>query len=304
MPVWRGRRNILTIAVEGVSPYETAAAVPMALSLFHSLFNITNSCLLVWFVPQIERLTQYMVKGRSEDEEVEYRLKYINGGIMNTGEMNIELAKKEIGEFAKRMVRMYHFIPNLMEMPQSSKDYKPLLSRIQHYEEISDRMEIEIADYLDKVRSEAISEESSLRMRGMLRIVDNLESIGDQNYQLAKMIDDKNNAGIQFSEEMVKNLNGIFSLVSEALEIMITNINLPYNNVDITNALEIENKINKCRDTLRLKHLEDIDNKVYKYSDGIYYSGIYSILEKMGDHIINVTESIVNAKHTTDKSLV
>ena len=296
--------NHLTIAVEGVSPYETAAAVPMALSLFHSLFNITNSCLLVWFVPQIERLTQYMVKGRSEDEEVEYRLKYINGGIMNTGEMNIELAKKEIGEFAKRMVRMYHFIPNLMEMPQSSKDYKPLLSRIQHYEEISDRMEIEIADYLDKVRSEAISEESSLRMRGMLRIVDNLESIGDQNYQLAKMIDDKNNAGIQFSEEMVKNLNGIFSLVSEALEIMITNINLPYNNVDITNALEIENKINKCRDTLRLKHLEDIDNKVYKYSDGIYYSGIYSILEKMGDHIINVTESIVNAKHTTDKSLV
>lgn len=296
--------NHLTIAVEGVSPYETAAAVPMALSLFHSLFNITNSGLLVWFVPQIERLTQYMVKGRSEDEEVEYRLKYINGGIMNTGEMNIELAKKEIGEFAKRMVRMYHFIPNLMEMPQSSKDYKPLLSRIQHYEEISDRMEIEIADYLDKVRSEAISEESSLRMRGMLRIVDNLESIGDQNYQLAKMIDDKNNAGIQFSEEMVKNLNGIFSLVSEALEIMITNINLPYNNVDITNALEIENKINKCRDTLRLKHLEDIDNKVYKYSDGIYYSGIYSILEKMGDHIINVTESIVNAKHTTDKSLV
>ncbi len=296
--------NHITIALEGVSPYESATAVPVALSLFHTLFNIMNTCVLVWFIPQIERLTKYMVKGSKEDEEVEYRLKYINAGILSTGEMSIELAKEEIREFAKRMIRMYDFIPNLMTMKQNNKEYKPLLSRIQHYEEISDRMEIEIADYLDKVRGETITEETSLRMRGLLRIVDNLESIGDQNYQLAKMIDDKNNAGIVFSEEMENNLNGMFQLVNEALNVMMHNLNLPYKEVEITEALDMEFKINKYRDALRLKHLEDIDNKVYKYSDGICYSGIYSILEKLGDHIINVTESIVNAKHTTDKSLV
>lgn len=296
--------NYLTISIEGVSPYVSAAAVPVALSLFHTLFNIMNTSILVWFVPQIEKLTSLMVQGSNEEDEVEYRLKYINTGFMNVGEVSIELAKKEIGEFAKRMVRMYNFIPDLMKMKQNSKEYKPLLSRVQHYEEISDRMEIEIADYLDKIRSESISGDSSLRMRGMLRIVDNLESIGDQNYQLAKMIDDRNNAGVHFSEEMEKNLSGIFELVGQALEIMMKNLELAYNNVEITEALEIETQINQYRDRLRVKHLEDIDNKVYRYSDGIYYSGIYSILEKLGDHIINVTESIVNAKHTTDKSLV
>ena len=296
--------NFLTISIEGVSPYVSPAAVPVALSLFHTLFNIMNTSILVWFVPQIEKLTSLMVQGSNEEDEVEYRLKYINTGFMNVGEVSIELAKKEIGEFAKRMVRMYNFIPDLMKMKQNSKEYKPLLSRVQHYEEISDRMEIEIADYLDKIRSESISGDSSLRMRGMLRIVDNLESIGDQNYQLAKMIDDRNNAGIHFSEEMEKNLSGIFELVGQALEIMMKNLELAYNNVEITEALEVETQINQYRDRLRVKHLEDIDNKVYRYSDGIYYSGIYSILEKLGDHIINVTESIVNAKHTTDKSLV
>lgn len=296
--------NFLTISIEGVSPYVSAAAVPVALSLFHTLFNIMNTSILVWFVPQIEKLTSLMVQGGSDEDEVEYRLKYINTGFMNVGEVSIELAKKEIGEFAKRMVRMYNFIPDLMKMKQNSKEYKPLLSRVQHYEEISDRMEIEIADYLDKIRSESISGDSSLRMRGMLRIVDNLESIGDQNYQLAKMIDDRNKAGVHFSEEMEKNLSGIFELVGQALEIMMKNLELAYNNVEITEALEVETQINQYRDRLRVKHLEDIDNKVYRYSDGIYYSGIYSILEKLGDHIINVTESIVNAKHTTDKSLV
>lgn len=296
--------NFLTISIEGVSPYVSAAAVPVALSLFHTLFNIMNTSILVWFVPQIEKLTSLMVQGSSDEDEVEYRLKYINTGFMNVGEVSIELAKKEIGEFAKRMVRMYNFIPDLMKMKQNSKEYKPLLSRVQHYEEISDRMEIEIADYLDKIRSESISGDSSLRMRGMLRIVDNLESIGDQNYQLAKMIDDRNKAGVHFSEEMEKNLSGIFELVGQALEIMMKNLELAYNNVEITEALEVETQINQYRDRLRVKHLEDIDNKVYRYSDGIYYSGIYSILEKLGDHIINVTESIVNAKHTTDKSLV
>lgn len=296
--------NFLTISIEGVSPYVSAAAVPVALSLFHTLFNIMNTSILVWFVPQIEKLTSLMVQGGSDEDEVEYRLKYINTGFMNVGEVSIELAKKEIGEFAKRMVRMYNFIPDLMNMKQNSKEYKPLLSRVQHYEEISDRMEIEIADYLDKIRSESISGDSSLRMRGMLRIVDNLESIGDQNYQLAKMIDDRNKAGVHFSEEMEKNLSGIFELVGQALEIMMKNLELAYNNVEITEALEVETQINQYRDRLRVKHLEDIDNKVYRYSDGIYYSGIYSILEKLGDHIINVTESIVNAKHTTDKSLV
>lgn len=295
--------DALTVSVEGVSPYMSASAVPVALSLFHSIFNLTNTFILVWFIPQIENLTRYMVKGEIE-EDVIYKLEYINSGFLNVGEMNVELAKKEIGEFAKRMTRMCRFIPNLLAMKSDSKEYHPLLSRVQHYEEISDRMEIEIANYLGQVGGEGLSQESALRVRGLLRIVDNLESIGDQNYQLAKLIDGRNTAGIHFSEEMNNNLKQMFELVDEALEIMLHNLEIPYKTVEIANAHAVENRINAYRDLLRKKHLDDINNKVYPYVDGIYYSGIYSILEKTGDHIINVTEAIVNAKVTKDASLV
>ncbi|MEG2070020.1 MAG: PhoU domain-containing protein, partial [Bacteroidales bacterium] len=294
----------LTVSLEGISPYTSAMAIPVALSLFHSIFNILNTCFLVWFIPQIEYLTQFMVKKNSQDEDEIFKLQYIDSGFLKVGEINIELAKKEIQVFARRMVKMYNFIPQMLDMKSEDKEFTHLLERTQNYEEISDRMEIEIANYLTKTSSDGLSTESSLRIRGLLRVVDNLESIGDQNYQLAKVIDNKNQQKVVFTPEMRANLQEMFDLVLEALKIMQHNLEIPYKTVEITEALKAENKINRFRDELRRKHLEDVDNNVYSYTNGIAYSGMYSILEKLGDHIINITESIVNAKHTKDQNLI
>ena len=294
--------NHLTIMIDGASPYVTASAIPIALSLFHTFFNILNTSLLVWFIPQIEVLTKLMVRTKSEEEDEVFKLEYIDSGFMKVDEIAIESAKKEIQVFARRVDRMFEFIPQLLDM-KDPKEYQLLLKRVEHYEGVSDRMEIEIANYLTKLSGEGLSAETSRRVQGMLRIVDNLESIADQNFQLAKLIDTKNDQKIWFTPEMRENINKMFELIRKALKIMEDNLTVPYKTVEISEALDIENKINQCRDLLRDKHLEDLKNKVYPYQTGISYSGAYALLEKLGDHIINVSEAIVNAKYTSDNSL-
>jgi len=292
-----------TVMIDGNSPFVTASAIPMALSLFHTSFNLLNTSLLVWFIPQIEKLTGYMVKMRKDEEDEVFKLQYIDSGFMKVDEIAIESAKKEIQVFAQRVDRMFEFIPKLLDM-KDPKEYQLLLKRVEHYESIADRMEIEIANFLTKVSNEGLSAETSRRVQGMLRIIDNLESIADQNFQLAKLIDTKNQQKIWFTPEMRENLNKMFDLTRKAIKIMEENLTVPYKTVEIHDALEVENEINQYRDLLRQKHLEDLNNKVYPYPTGISYSTMYALLEKLGDHIINVSEAMVNAKYTSDSSLL
>ncbi|HOS17317.1 MAG TPA: Na/Pi cotransporter family protein, partial [Bacteroidales bacterium] len=237
--------NELTLVLDGSSPFVEAAAIPFALSLFHSLFNIVNTGILIWFVPQIEKLSGYLVKQKEDEEEI-FKLQYIDSGFVKLGELGLGSAKKEIQVFAKRVLRMYAFIPQLINL-KDRKQYRLLLERVEHYESISDQMEIEIANYLTKLSSGNLTDESTLRIRGMLRAIDNLESIADQNFQLAKMIDDKNERKVWFSPKMREDLDKMFNLVNNALQIMNENLHKDYQEVEILSALDVEEKINAYR---------------------------------------------------------
>lgn len=295
---------ILTEKWFGANPYVNLAVIPVALSLFHTFFNLCNTLLLVGFIPQIEKMTEFLVKKKPVDKDEIFKLEYIVGGFTATAEIAVESADKEVRHFAERMVRMFNFIEPLLNMKHDDKEYQPLLERIQHYEQISDSMEIEIANYLTKVSSEGLSQETNQRITGLLCIVDNLESIGDQNFQMAKLIEHKREDNLELTPEMKQNLTKMFSLVRNALAIMEQNLAKPYRTVEINDALNAENEINNFRDALRTKHLEDINNNVYSYQLGIIYSGMYALLEKVGDHIINISEAVVQVKYTSDQDII
>ncbi len=295
---------ILTEKWFGANPYVNLAVIPVALSLFHTFFNLCNTLLLVGFIPQIEKMTEFLVKKKPVDKDEIFKLEYIVGGFTATAEIAVESADKEVRHFAERMVRMFNFIEPLLNMKHDDKEYQPLLERIQHYEQISDSMEIEIANYLTKVSSEGLSQETNQRITGLLCIVDNLESIGDQNFQMAKLIEHKREDNLELTPEMKQNLTKMFSLVRNALAIMEQNLAKPYRTVEINDALNAENEINNFRDALRTKHLDDINNNVYSYQLGIIYSGMYALLEKVGDHIINISEAVVQVKYTSDQDII
>ncbi|MEE0977193.1 MAG: Na/Pi cotransporter family protein [Bacteroidales bacterium] len=266
-----------------------ALSIPVALSLFHSIFNITNTSVLVWFIPSIERIVSKIVP---INEEEDFRLKFIPTGFMAASELNIEPAKKEIESFSKRVLRMYNFIPELFE-EKDEKKFEQLMSRTRKYEEITDRMELEIANYLARVSENELSVNASYEISAMLRIVDNLESIGDSCYQLSIAIDGKKKQNISFTDEMTENLRTMFAFVREAVEVMNSNLSENYINVNGSKAKELETKINNYRDKLRTEHTEAIKNNDYSYQTGICYSNLYAQCEKLADFAINVTEAML-----------
>lgn len=266
-----------------------ALSIPVALSLFHSIFNIINTSVLVWFIPSIERIVSKIVP---INEEEDFRLKFIPTGFMAASELNIEPAKKEIESFSKRVLRMYNFIPELFE-EKDEKKFDQLMSRTRKYEEITDRMELEIANYLARVSENELSVNASYEISAMLRIVDNLESIGDSCYQLSIAIDGKKKQNISFTDEMTENLRTMFAFVREAVEVMNSNLSENYINVNGSKAKELEAKINNYRDKLRTEHTEAIKNNDYSYQTGICYSNLYAQCEKLADFAINVTEAML-----------
>lgn len=191
----------LTEAVVGSSPYIAVgmenynpSATPMALAFFHTFFNVINTLILAWFIPQIIKIVDWVVKIKAEDSEEEFRLKYITGGFMSTAELNIQSAKKEIENFSKRVLRMYTFLPSL-QTAKDEEEFSGIFKRISKYEAVTDRMEIEIAKFLTKVAEGDLSGEGSQKISSMLRIIDNLESIGDAIFQIAALRKNKREIG-------------------------------------------------------------------------------------------------------------
>ena len=280
-------------------PLYDRESVPLAISLFHTIFNVGNTIILAFFIPQILKIVNWMVKSKEEESEDEFRLTYISGNWLSTAELNLQSAKSEIEEFSKRVLRMYTFLPNL-RTAKNDEEFDSTMGRIVKYEGITDRMEMEISKFLTKVGSGDVSQHASERISAMLRIIDNLESIGDTIYQIAMTRQSKREDAVHFDAGLNANLDHMTDLVQQALDVMDRNLH-DYDHVDLDDAYRVEHEINTFRDRLRNQHLDALKLGVYDYAIGNAYSSLYALYEKLGDYVINVSEAIDSSrKHAED----
>lgn len=258
-------------------------AISYKLSAFHSIFNICNVCILIWGVKLIERTVCALIHPKEEDEEP--RLRFITGGMLSTAELSILQARKEIHLFAERTHRMFGMVQDLMHT-EKDDDFNKLFSRVEKYENISDNMELEIANYLNQVSEGRLSSESKLQIRAMLREVTEIESIGDSCYNLARTINRKRQTNQDFTEKQYEHIHFMMKLTDDALAQMIVVVEKPeHQSIDINKSFNIENEINNYRNQLKNQNILDVNNKEYDYQMGVYYMDIIAECEKLGDYV-------------------
>jgi phosphate:Na+ symporter len=271
--------------------FESVKSVyPIGLAVFHTSFNIINTLVLIGFAPFIAKVATKMVPEKADDDE-EFSLKFINTGLFSTAEISIVQARKEILSFGTRLEKMFSFILTLIE-EEKPKKYQKLLARIEKYEKITDEMEVEIAEYLTKISEGEISHQSSKKIRAMLKMIDDMESVADAVYQLSRVLDNAKQNKIRLPEEQQKSMMEMYQLLREAYKQMIVNLEVDFTEADTSKAIHLEHKINKKRNNMRIQHVEDLKEKKYKHKVGTVYSDLFSISERIGDYIINVSEAI------------
>ncbi len=273
----------------GHSPFLEATAIPIGLSLFHTTFNILNTVIMIAFVGKIATLVTKMVPSSGEDEE--FHLEFIGMNIMPTPEISILEARKEVAKFAKVTTKMSEFTETLITKKQD-KSRRKLMEKMKSYEEITDRMDVEISTFLAKVAEGNISEASSFRIRALLSINNDLERVGDIFYQVSLTIQRQLDSEQWFSKDQIKNLVDIYGLLDHALAVMRKNLNSDYSSVKMEEALEAERAINAKRNELRREYLKKVEKGEYNVKDAINYIELINGCEKLGDHVINVTEAV------------
>ena len=276
----------------GVDPRNVTnpAVLSFVLAAFHTTFNISNTLILIWFIPWIEKLVCMIIKPKTVEEEEEFRLHFISGGIMQTPELSILEAQKEIISFADRIKRMFNMVQELLETKEESAFVK-LYSRIEKYEGISDNMEIEIAKYLDSVSDNHLSDESKAKIRAMLREISELESIGDSCYNIARTMNRKIKGKEDFTEKQYGHIHQMMQLTEDSLTQMNVLMSGRKGNFDANRSFNIENEINNFRNQLRSQNINDVNNHLYTYAIGTMYMDIIQECEKLGDYVVNVVEA-------------
>ena len=270
--------------------FQNATKLSFVLAAFHTTFNVANTLILVGFIPQIEKFVCKIIKPKKNADEDDFRLRFIQSGIMKTPEISVLEAEKEIQAFAERIQRMFGMVRELLGETDKDKFVK-LFTRIEKYEGISDNMEIEIANYLGNVSDSHLSDETKAKIRAMMREISEIESIGDSCYNLARCINRKLNGQEHFTESQYNHIHQMFELTDEALTQM--NVSLVSHKIDVdaNRSFNIENEINNYRSQLRSQNINDVDNHVYTYAIGTMYMDIIQECEKLGDYVVNVVEA-------------
>lgn len=274
---------------------DPSVAVSFKLAAFHTAFNISNTFVMIWFVGLIEKTVCFLIKGK-KDEDEEYRLRYITGGMLSTAELSILQARKEITLFAERTGRMLDMVKALF-YEKNEDAFLKTYSRVEKYESISDRMEIEIANYLTCVAEGRLSSEGKEEIRIMLRAVSEIESIADSCNNMARSIKRRNEFKSIFTDEQNHNVDQMLALTEKALHRMIEILKKSeLVRDDVNPSYNIENEINNYRNQLKIHNVEDINNKKYQYQDGVYYMDIIGEAEKLGDYVLNVVQAVIEKK--------
>lgn len=279
-------------AMEKTDPHFVANATKLSfvLAAFHTTFNLANTFILVWFIPQIEKLVCKIIRPKKNTDEDDFRLRFIQSGIMKTPEISVLEAQKEIHCFAERIQRMFGMVKELLGETNDDKFIK-LYTRIEKYEGISDNMEIEIAKYLDQVSDSHLSDETKAKIRAMLREISEIESIGDSCFNIARTLNRRIRGKEDFIPSQYEHIHQMMELTDNALTQM--NITLVGHKVDndANLSFNIENEINNYRNQLKSQNINDVNNHLYTYAIGTMYMDIIQECEKLGDYVVNVVEA-------------
>ena len=287
-------------AVEASVFLANAAKLSFVLAAFHTCFNVANTMILIWFIPQIERFVCWVIKPKKVDEEDEFRLHFITSGIMKTPELSVLEAQKEIQSFSERMQRMFNMVRELLTLSSSATnkkdnkagDFNKLYTRIEKYEGISDNMELEIAKYLDSVSDAHLSDDTKAKIRAMLREISELESIGDACFNMARTISRKyNGKEDHFIEKQYDHIHQMMELTDQALAQMNRLMLGRKESFDVNRSFNIEHEINNYRNQLKTQNITDVNNHEYTYAVGTIYMDIINECEKLGDYVVNVVEA-------------
>lgn len=272
-----------------------AAKLSFVLAAFHTTFNLANTCILVGVIKQIEKIVCLVIKPKKQADEDEFRLRFIQSGIMKTPELSVLEAQKEITSFAERIQRMFGMVRSLLE-EKDEKEFLKTYTRIEKYEGISDNMEVEIANYLNEVSDSHLSDDTKAKIRAMLREISEIESIGDSCYNMARTINRRFTSKEDFTAQQYDHIHQMFNLTNNALEQMNYMFNHSRETVDVNKSFNIENEINNFRNQLRTENINDVNSHTYTYTIGTMYMDLIQECEKLGDYVVNVVEARMNTK--------
>ena len=284
------------VGVDPNSNHVNASRLSVVLAAFHTAFNVCNTSILIWLIPQMQNFVCNVIKPNASKDEDDFRLRYIGGStIMDTPELSVLEAQKEIQSFAERIQRMFLMVRELLGV-KNDNEFNKLFTRIEKYEGISDNMEIEIAKYLDRVSDSHLSDDTKAKIRAMLREISEIESIGDSCYNIARTLNRKVVGKEDFTEKQYEHLHQMFELTDDSLTQMNVMLSGRKYDLDVNRSFNIENEINNYRTQLKSQNINDVNNHEYTYAIGTMYMDIVSECEKLGDYVINVVEARMGTK--------